>query len=150
MSYKCIECGYIFEEGEQRVWEESHGLDSPPYERFEGCPVCGNNFEETCKCKLCGEDFRPSELWNDVCDECIESYRYDVKIGYEIGKNDLKEIKINGLLASIFEPAAIEDILYKYLINNKKCDCIEFIDEDRDWFAKKLVEEVKKNENGKK
>ena len=25
--YRCCECGNLFEEGEQAVWEEHHGLD---------------------------------------------------------------------------------------------------------------------------
>lgn len=35
MMYKCRECGNLFEEGEQAVWEETRGLDSPPYETRE-------------------------------------------------------------------------------------------------------------------
>ena len=33
MMYRRCECGNLFEEGEQAVWEERHGLDSPPYEK---------------------------------------------------------------------------------------------------------------------
>ena len=45
--YKCTECGNLFEEGEQAAWEETHGLDSPPYEKFSGCPVCKGGYEES-------------------------------------------------------------------------------------------------------
>lgn len=33
MMYRCCDCGHLFEEGEQAVREETHGLDSPPYEK---------------------------------------------------------------------------------------------------------------------
>ena len=36
MMYRCVNCGNLFEEGEQAVWEETHGLDSPPYETWSG------------------------------------------------------------------------------------------------------------------
>lgn len=31
--YRCETCGNLFEEVEQAVGEETHGLDSPPYEK---------------------------------------------------------------------------------------------------------------------
>ncbi len=37
--YKCSECNFEFDEPEQ--FEERHGLDSPPYEKTDGCPKCG-------------------------------------------------------------------------------------------------------------
>lgn len=39
-TYKCDDCGYIFEEGEEQYWTESHG------ERWVGCPRCKGSFEE--------------------------------------------------------------------------------------------------------
>ena len=53
--YRCCECGNLFEEGEQAVWEETHGLDSPPYEAWSGCPVCKGGYEEVYQCKDCGD-----------------------------------------------------------------------------------------------
>lgn len=49
----CLECGTIFEE--PKKYTETHGLDSPPYEEFYGCPECGGGFHETFKCDGCGE-----------------------------------------------------------------------------------------------
>ena len=53
--YKCTECGHLFEEGEQATWEEEHGLDSPPYEKWSGCPVCRGGYEDVNRCKATGE-----------------------------------------------------------------------------------------------
>lgn len=59
--YICIDCGALFLE--PREYIESHGLDSPPYEAYSGCPVCGGSFAETYECDGCGQY---------VCGEYIE------------------------------------------------------------------------------
>jgi formylmethanofuran dehydrogenase subunit E len=33
---------------------ETHGLDTPPYEHFTGCPVCGGNYVPYKQCDYCG------------------------------------------------------------------------------------------------
>jgi hypothetical protein len=53
MSYICVECFNIFEEPLR--WEESHGLDFPPFEKHTGCPDCGGAYVEAHKCECCGE-----------------------------------------------------------------------------------------------
>jgi hypothetical protein len=60
------------------------------------------------------------------------------------------EIKINALIATILDIDDIEAILYHYI--KEKCadvDCSAFIDDDIDWFAETLAEEVKKDEQTK-
>lgn len=43
--YKCNDCGATFDE--PKVVYERHGLDCPPYERWDVCPRCGeNSFDE--------------------------------------------------------------------------------------------------------
>ena len=49
----CTECGCLFEEPVE--WEERHGLDTPPYEKWSGCPQCHGNYVETYQCDCCGE-----------------------------------------------------------------------------------------------
>jgi hypothetical protein len=48
MMFKCTECGYIFEEGEEAVWYEDRGeyWGVPCRERMTGCPVCHGDYEE--------------------------------------------------------------------------------------------------------
>lgn len=64
MTYRCNECGHIFEEGEQTVWQETHGFAEPPYETMSGCPLCQGDYDEVYPCKICGahseEDFCPT------------------------------------------------------------------------------------------
>lgn len=42
--FQCSECEREFEEPKKYV--EKHGLDTPPYEEYFGCPYCGGYFEE--------------------------------------------------------------------------------------------------------
>lgn len=71
--YKCLECGCVFEQGEEKNWEEPYNLDYPPYEHFSGCPSCLGNFEIARKCQICGEYFCESELTDGLCKECAEN-----------------------------------------------------------------------------
>ena len=148
MAFKCLACGHIFEDGEQAVWEEHH-----PYgmgyatEEFSGCPICNGDFEETKQCEICGGEFLEDELNGGcVCDDCVEEYKRDLETCYAIAETTEKqEIKINALLASLFDVDEIEAILYQQLESVKdNIDCSAFINEDKDWFAEKLAEEVSK------
>ena len=73
MMFKCCECGNLFEEGEQAVWEERHGLDSPPYETWSGCPVCHGDYEEAYQCKKCGDWHSKDELYDGWCESCLRN-----------------------------------------------------------------------------
>ena len=145
MAFKCLACGHIFEEGEQARWEETHGLDCQPYEKMSGCPICKGDFEETKQCKICGGEFLEDELLGGcVCEECVEEYSKDFDTCYKISANEKEEIKINALLASLLDVDEIETILYHYLKTKRDIDCSKFVNQDKDWFADKLVEEVNK------
>ena len=83
MMYRCESCGNLFEEGEQAVWEERHGLDSPPYEKWSGCPICKGDYEEVHQCKECGDWHSDDELYEGWCEKCLrESIKYDTFFEY--------------------------------------------------------------------
>lgn len=148
MAYRCLECGHIFENGEQATWYEHHpyGMGTAS-EEFSGCPLCKGNFEETKQCKICGGEFLENELLGDcVCEDCVKEHKRDLKTCYAISETaEKQEIKINALLASAFDITEIEEILYQQLesVGNNN-DFSSFINEDKDWFAEKLAEEVSK------
>ena len=76
--YKCVECGNLFEEGEQSVSEEKIGVcfGFPAYEKHSSCPYCGGNYEVAQRCKICDEwDI----LYDGFCDECKKYYKRDFK-----------------------------------------------------------------------
>lgn len=155
MWYKCLDCGHIFEEGEEKKWQECVGefWGTPTYQTYSGCPLCRGDFEETIPCDICGSEHLENELIGGVCEECIEECRYDINTCYEIGKNDDEPIKINLFLATLFDKEEIEEILLNVLLQREKIlgkvDCLKFINADKSWFAEILAEEVKKNEKAK-
>lgn len=134
MAYKCLECGNIFEYGEEAHWVEPHG------EKKKGCPLCKGAYEKTVKCKVCGGEHLDEELFEGVCEECIDEYRKDFDSCYEISLGEKEEIKINSLLVSLFEPSDIEAILIKHIKTNcHDIDCSEYIDEDISWFGEQIA-----------
>jgi hypothetical protein len=83
MMYRCENCGHLFEEGEQAVWEERHGLDTPPYEKLDGCPLCRGGYEEVHQCKECEEWHTEDELYEGWCEKCLrETINYDTFFEY--------------------------------------------------------------------
>ena len=51
--FLCTECLSLFEE--PQYWEETHMLDTPPYEKMSGCPYCKGDYIKTYRCNSCGE-----------------------------------------------------------------------------------------------
>lgn len=60
--FKCIECGHIFDDGEQERWIEPHG------EVWESCPICKGDYEEVEPCKICGT--YNHECQEEYCEDC--------------------------------------------------------------------------------
>ena len=145
MSYKCLDCGHIFDRGEESRWVEGHG------ERMSGCPLCHGDYEEATPCEICGSEHLKDELNGGVCDESIDKYRKNFNACYAVSNGETTEIEINFLLASLFDVSDIEQILKEYIRDKwHDVDCSPFIDNDISWFGERLAEEVKKNECKKK
>lgn len=139
MAYKCLECGHIFEDGEESVWYEDHG------EMMRGCPVCDGAYEETVECEICGAAHLSEELNGGVCDECIDEYRNDFDTCYAVSMGETQKVEINALLAALFDPCDIEQILKEHIRDRwQDVDCSPFIDNDISWFGERLAEEVNK------
>jgi hypothetical protein len=68
----CYECEHIFDE--PKIWTEKHGMDTPPYEHYSGCPFCGGAFTETYKCECCGNwivgEYAELADGSRYCEEC--------------------------------------------------------------------------------
>ena len=144
MSYICLDCGNIFEDGEIESWVEPHG------ETMYGCPMCRGNYEEAVACSVCGSEHLEEDLNGGVCDDCINGYRRDFDFCYHISLCEEENISINALLISLFDKSDIEAILIEHIKNKMPdVDCSQFIDEDISWFGERLAEEVRKNEQAK-
>lgn len=147
--YKCLKCERLFDE--PAVWEETVGewCGMPAKEETSGCPFCKGSYEETIKCEVCGRDFLREEMETlEVCQHCVDKYRKNFDMCYNISFGQTQEIEINALLASLFEPSDIEQILKEFIRDRwQDVDCSPFIDNcDTSWFGERLVKEVKKNE----
>lgn len=158
MAYKCYDCGHIFESGEESFWSESRGefWGFPCYENVSGCPKCKGEYGETKKCEICGSEHLEEELNECVCDECLEKYQNDIDMCFKVGSGDVENVKLNCFLASMFDKEEMETILFrelkereKYMKSYLQIGCEKFVNSDRSWFAERLSEEVKKNENAK-
>lgn len=70
--YVCLECGCVFQNPKE--YTERHGLDTPPYEHFSGCPSCGSAYVPAIFCDNCGEairgDYVKVKNGEVFCDEC--------------------------------------------------------------------------------
>ncbi len=155
MTYKCLECGHIFEDGEEGCYYEGGEYWGTPYSlKISCCPLCKGDYDETTPCDICGSAHLEDELTSRVCEECMEEYRYDIETCYEIGKNETDSVELNIFFTTLFDKEEIEDILFTALLKEEKIhervDCQDFINRDKTWFAERLEEEVKKNECKKK
>ena len=85
MMFKCESCGNLFEEGEQAVWYENqgecHGVTA--MERFSGCPLCHDDYNEVYQCNECGDWHYADELYSGWCEKCLrETINYDTFFEY--------------------------------------------------------------------
>lgn len=152
MANKCLECGHIFYDCEIKFWEEDRGefWGVKCTETVSGCPLCKGEYAETTRCQICGSEHIDEELIDGICEDCIDEYRKDFNSCYEISFGEKEKIKINSLLASLFEPSDIEAILIEHIETNcPDIDCSKYIDNDIYSFAERIIEEVKNNENAK-
>lgn len=156
MAYRCLDCGHIFEEGEQAQWNEDcgefWGMDCS--KKMSGCPLCKGEYEETVPCKICGSEHLEEELDCGVCDDCVDEYKHNIDMCLKIGSEDVEDVELNCFLASIYSRQDIEHILFEHLKEKQKYmkeyvqkDCEKFVEDNRSWFAETLEREVKKNEN---
>ena len=118
MSYKCCNCGNVFEYPDG--WEESRGefWGEPAYESMSGCPHCHGDYEEAMPCKICDSEYFGDELQGGVCSECIKKYQYDIDMCFKIGANDTDKVELNCFLASPYLETS------KYLTNNLPVYCL--------------------------
>ncbi len=149
---KCNECKSLFDSDQIKTERDWVGMcgDIPAYQDLGVCPVCGSsNLEDAYECPKCGQYFTADEMLYDICDKCIDSFRYDVETCEKIAEGETEDVEINLFLASIFDPDEINAILRDYMhMNMDEIDCSKFINEDKYWFAEKIENLIREeNEN---
>ena len=148
--YKCLECGNLFEEGEEAIWSENRGdfWGSPCSESMSGCPICKGQYEKTVECSICGSEHFENELEQGVCDDCLEEYSINIDVVFKMAKGSEDTISINSFLYSVYDKETIEEILLENLKQTAKYrqeKIKKFFNDDKIWFAERL-QEVLKNE----
>lgn len=77
----CLECREVFEEPQR--WEERHGFTYGPFEKWSGCPYCGEAYVEAYRCDCCDEWITGSYIKTDsglrICENCY----IDLEVGDE-------------------------------------------------------------------
>lgn len=75
MMFKCDDCGHLFEQGEEAIWEESRGefWGQPCYETVSGCPKCKGDYSKIEPCKVCGG--YNHEAGECYCKDCKEKVK---------------------------------------------------------------------------
>lgn len=126
--YKCYDCGHIFEDGEQRVVKEDHGLPGGFYERFSQCPVCGGDYDEAHYCADCGKPFLEDELFSGRCEDCLDSaIDYDTAINYLSDMDKLPDFVFKEMMLSSvprYCSATLIAALYEWCLRQKANDMI--------------------------
>lgn len=74
--YVCLECRNVFEE--PKLYVETHGLDSPPYEHIYGSPCCNEAYTTAYKCGNC-DNWITTDSYIKIederyCEDCYQSY----------------------------------------------------------------------------
>lgn len=136
MAYKCLECGHIFEEGEQITWAESHGFVDGPSQHMSGCPICCGAYEETVHCSVCLGEHLEDELFSGICEECLrEAITYDNFRSYLLESEMLALF----MFETVFETPVpdkvsqkLYDTLYEWFLrmkaNERLCDKTDLLD----------------------
>ena len=141
--YECNHCGRNFDEPD--FITETHGLETPPYEKIAVCPYCKGYFEEMYECKICGAFATEEQLTLGVCDDCIMAHAtVDRCIKY--GADCESSVPINGFVAHLLSSDKINEILVRTILSANDIipiDCFAFVIEDDIWFAEKVIEEEK-------
>jgi len=99
--YKCVDCGHIFDEGEQLVIKDDHGMGGGFYETFSVCPVCGGGYDQTENCHVCGGEHLEEELFDGICEECLaQAIDYDNVFCYLTETNRLEHFMFEAYFGS--------------------------------------------------
>lgn len=83
--FRCVDCGHIFDVGEEKVYTEAHG------EKMSCCPVCGGDFLEVDHCDGCYKVKWLDELYSGYCERCLRDSLNGANISAYIKHSDQAE-----------------------------------------------------------
>lgn len=117
--FKCLDCGHIFEDGEQISWTEPHSVIDGLIEHFDGCPLCRGAYEPTHACEKCGSAHLEDELYAGWCEECLSvSVTYDLFFEYLNDEDSDRDYFSEFMFDKVLDnemPPVVGDTLRKFL-----------------------------------
>ncbi len=117
--FRCLECGELFKEPLE--YEETHGLDTPPYEKMYVCPKCkGHGYSPLIKDTVSRREILDklvdimqalNEFEYAVCDTFSESALDDTR--FDWARSDMYELILSIADIEPFKlPANIDDMIF--------------------------------------
>lgn len=104
MMYRCMDCGHLFEEGEEKYHKEYYSAWGEDFSTEEKCcPVCGGTYEEMYLCPICNERYVPEGEY--VCEDCLkEHYTFENLFEfYKSMRNDFIDFLIDYKTEDFFD-----------------------------------------------
>ena len=140
MSYKCLDCGMVFDRPKEEATR--HGFDYGEYDVSVSCPFCNGNFTEMIECPICHEEHLEEDtIYGGVCKNCFDFAKKDFDTSFCIGSKMRYEIELNGVFTECLSSTKIEAILYNYIKENMpNFDCSNLANVDDSGFCEHLIE----------
>lgn len=133
----CEDCGSVLHEDELKT-ERSYVSDYAGgcYEDYTCCP-CGGSVTEAEQCEVCGEYFKPEDLHEGMCEDCLKQ-EMTVDNALRCGKDASarQEVSVNGFLARCFDEEEIDALLLEALemqINSSEANAVAIMDSAEEW-----------------
>lgn len=134
--YKCLECGHIFEDGEQNIIKEDHGLSGGFYEEFACCPVCNGDFVEVFNCDKCNKVMEKDNLYDGLCLDCLEASATFSNLYQFLKENELLHVFMCEKFFEMPCPSSVSDkflacldeLFLRQKANDLLCDKTYFLD----------------------
>lgn len=115
--FKCLNCGHLFDEGEQAVAHDRHGFRFGSGEEYSACPVCGGtDLEATVRCRKCGGEYLEADMHGSFCYQCVSDY---------VNRDTFLEYATSGAKHSD-EPDVLEDFVFRMLFDVRPAEQTSF------------------------
>lgn len=132
--YECNHCGYLFDISDAATRREAvapYG-EGIAYDYFDVCPRCGDGNLSTVEvCDICGDIVAYGDLDGGVCENCMQTMRYDTKLCLKYGRRNKEIVALNSFLLYMFDANDIEQLLTNALNDTIKqfgdIDCADYI-----------------------
>ena len=115
------------------------------------CPYCKGDIEDMHECKLCGEVYSDDEGASGVCNDCILKHA-TFENCLEFGERSKTKvtIEVNSFVEYILSSSEFNEILnrvaieYHSVLPTDIYLIMDFIEQDKGWFAEQILEKEQK------